>query len=126
MASLCGMKILPMVHAGLPILTEHGVELMPVQVIPNDDGSFEIRIGNNLLMFDKSGRYGGIEGKTVSADKGEAYQALLATDDQRRDHAPASSFYQPGTRGHAKETSRWPDQAPASETWPRPYRIGRN
>lgn len=109
------MKILPAMSKGVVFVHEDGktFEMAPLQVFIGGSGQTVIRIGRNVLFFDKNGQFDGTESKMVAltpdSEKEEA-RAIRAAFEAQGEHkglAPEEPYFQPGTKGHTAETRAW-------------------
>jgi hypothetical protein len=101
----------PVVVARMPMVTEAGVEIVPFQVIaptPSSGYGCEIRVGYNMLYFNRDGSFDGFEACTVSLTNAQGQQYQAALRDHGRGERPDSAYFQPGTRGWEAEVAGWP------------------
>ena len=107
------MKILPHMSKAVVFVHEDGktFEMTPLQVFISAGGQTAIRIGRNVLFFDKDGTFDGTESSVAgfSHDSPEAALIREAFELQGRykGMAPEEPYFQPGSPGHAAETRAW-------------------
>lgn len=80
------------------LLPDGTAMLMPVEVIPLEDGQIVLRIGQTTYWFEKDGSYGGAEIKSVCSDPlyEESVVKLLEKALRNRGREPEPYFTLPG------------------------------
>ncbi len=108
------MKILPVLRCVIPFVTaddagEVTVHRLPLQVFRGGSGGTIVRIGDNALFFEESGKFDGFESALPSYEAAVVAYAEASEESQAtRGMPPAKAYYQPGTTGHTAETRSWP------------------
>lgn len=107
------MKILPSMCRGFVFVHEDGktFEFAPLQVFLGGGGQTIIRIGRNVLYFNKDGTFDGTESHVdhLKPDSPELKMIHEAFELQGelKGLPPDEPYFQPGTPGHAAETRMW-------------------
>ena len=107
------MKILPSMSKGVVFVHEDGktFEMAPLQVFISAGGQTAIRIGRNVLFFEKDGRFDGtessVDGLAHDSPEGELLLEAFEVQGKNKGLAPDDPYFQPGTPGHAAETRAW-------------------
>jgi hypothetical protein len=108
------MKILPFLSRGIVLLHEDGMtfEMAPLQVFRGPGGGVVIRIGRNALFFNNEGRFDGSECKLEpidpSAPEAKAIMEAVHSQQENKNCAPDSPYFQPGSALYLAETRVWP------------------
>lgn len=98
---------------GIVFVHEDGktFEEAPFQVFISNSGQTAIRIGRNLIFFEKDGRFDGTESSLagIDAESPEAADIRAAFDRQGENKGlpPDEPYFQEGTPGHDAETRAW-------------------
>jgi|APFre7841882654_1041346.scaffolds.fasta_scaffold143578_1 hypothetical protein len=106
------MKILPSMCKGFVFVHEDGksFEFAPLQVFLSGSQT-AIRIGRNILFFNKDGTFDGTESHLagLESDSPELKRIREAFDLQgeMKGLPPDESYFQPGTPGYVAETRMW-------------------
>ena len=86
-------------------------EMAPLQVFISAGGQTAIRIGRNILFFEKDGRFDGTESKvdglSPGSPEGEMILEAFEVQGKNKGLAPDNPYFQPGTPGYAAETRAW-------------------
>lgn len=108
------MKILPTMCKGIVLVHEDGktFEMAPFQVFIGNGGKTEIRIGNNVLFFNKDGTFDGTESHIAGMAPGSPELELLheafVLQGKYKGLPPDVAYFTPGTPGYDAETRAWP------------------
>ena len=107
------MKILPTMSRGVVFVHEDGktFEMAPLQVFISAGGQTAVRIGRNVLFFDKNGKFDGTEsslaGIDADSDEAAAVRDAFERQGEYKGLPPEDPYFQPGSPGHAAETRAW-------------------
>lgn len=107
------MKILPTMCKGVVFVHEDGktFEMAPVQVFMGINGMTLIRIGRNVLFFDRDGKFDGTESKTLAANDPELMKKITEAFEVQGDNkgiVPDEPYFHPGHPNYEHETRSWP------------------
>jgi hypothetical protein len=109
------MKILPAISKGIVLMRDDGTfEMAPFQVFRSAAGMSVIRIGNNVLYFDKNGVFDGSEckcppGIAVGDQFEVALKAAFSEQVGNRGHAPVGNpYFSAHSAGWEREVASWP------------------
>ena len=119
------MKILPHMSKAVVFVHEDGktFEMAPLQVFIGGGGQTLIRIGRNVLFFDKDGRFDGTESRVdelpQDSPEAEMLREAFAVQGSYKGLPPDEPHFQPGSPGHEAETRSWPDaeREPSGSTY---------
>lgn len=94
------MKILPVVYKSIPLVMPDGsIHRVAFQVYQSEGETF-LRLGNNMLTFNKDGTFDGCEAR-LTADMVPEYQKAL--EEPCKNITPEDTYHQPGTKGYMAE-----------------------
>lgn len=100
----------PFVSAGELYVSSKGeAELVPLSLFQTENGNIVFRVGETTYWFGSDGVYDGPEVRAEGTDEDRAKLAqLLMVAGDNKGKAPATSYFMPGSAGHAAETALWP------------------
>jgi hypothetical protein len=103
------MKILPMMHKGVVLLHEDGatIEMAPMQIWRQKDGTTVLRLGRNAFYFNEDGSFDGSE-HAMDPAKATLIDDALKLARENRGLAPDTAYHVPGTPQYLDETRAWP------------------